>query len=225
MTPRRRILLIALSIAAPLPVLAFAQQGGSSHADVAPTRDVGAYGGVTPPGSGSPPRERVAKRVPTKRRGVQVVTWPGFQPTPNGGSRFFLQLTGNAETESRATAGRFELTIKNARTHVRNTRRPLETRFFNTPVTRAQLKSKGRRDLVMIFELRAPAAPTVRTQRGESGYQFLYVEFPPGDYLPEALRAPAASATLSPASARSSGTEGLSEEEMRQLERERPPAR
>jgi hypothetical protein len=84
-----------------------------------------------------------------------------------------------------------EVVLKNARTHLRNNRRWLETRFFNTPVRRARIERRGRRgsnDLVFVFAMRQGATPTVTTGTGENGFQFLYVDFPAGDYLPAELR-------------------------------------
>lgn len=143
-----------------------------------------AYQGVTPPG-GSPPAEARARRARSR-----LVTWPGFESRPNGGSRFFVQLTAEPQWETRASEGRFEVTLSDTRTHLRNTRRPLETRFFNTPVTRAKVERRGRRGLALVFEMRAAATPRVYTQAGQNGYTFLFIEFPEGQWLPEELRPP-----------------------------------
>ena len=124
-----------------------------------------------------PPRENAAKAL-AARSPVSVLTWPGFQMTANG-SRFFLQTTSAPMTENRPGEGRYEVLIKNARTHVRNTRRWLDTRFFATPVRRARIERRGRHDLAFVFELREAAVPSVTSQPGQDGYTFLCVDFPP----------------------------------------------
>ena len=155
--------------------VAMAQDDGT--AVVVPARDVGDYAGVQPGSDNPPPRERAAKAL-AARRPVSVLTWPGFQMTQNG-SRFFLQATSSPVTETRATDGRFEVILKNARTHVRNTRRWLDTRFFATPVRRARIERRSRNQLAFVFELRAAATPRVSTGTGAEGYTFLYVDWPP----------------------------------------------
>ncbi len=109
---------------------------------------------------------------------MSVLTWPGFQMTPNG-SRFFLQTTSAPVTETKPSEGRFEVILKNARTHVRNTRRWLDTRYFATPVRRARVERRGRRDLAFVFELRTASTPSVSSGTGPDGYTYLYVDWPP----------------------------------------------
>ncbi|MEM1416682.1 MAG: hypothetical protein AAGH15_17350 [Myxococcota bacterium] len=160
-----------------------AQEGGS--AVVAPARSLGDYAGVSPSGDNPPPR---AGRLGRSRN--TLVTWPGFTPEPGGG-RFFLQLTGAVESTTQASPGRFEVVLRNVGTHVRNTRRPLITRYHDTPVTTAKIERRGRRDLAFVFTLRQDVRPTVRQADGAGGFRYLFVEWPEGRYLPEeAYRAP-----------------------------------
>ncbi|MAQ18623.1 MAG: hypothetical protein CMN30_27985 [Sandaracinus sp.] len=154
-----------------------AQAQDDGTAVVVPARDVGDYDGVRPGSDNPPPRENAAKAL-AARSPVSVLTWPGFQMTANG-SRFFLQTTSAPMTENRPGEGRYEVLIKNARTHVRNTRRWLDTRFFATPVRRARIERRGRHDLAFVFELREAAVPSVTSQPGQDGYTFLCVDFPP----------------------------------------------
>ena len=155
--------------------VANAQDDGT--AVVVPARGVGTYEGVQPGSDNPPPREKAAKAL-AARGPVSVLTWPGFQMTANG-SRFFLQTTSAPLTENRPSDGRYEVVIKNARTHVQNTRRWLDTRFFATPVRRARIERRGRHDLAFVFELRESVIPSVTTGTGADGYTFLYVDFPP----------------------------------------------
>jgi len=135
-------------------------------------------------------------QLPTHLRGrpgtsPTVVTWPGFQPRADGASRFFVQLTSRVTYEARAENGRYVVLLQGVRIPDRQTGRELDTRFFQTPVTRARLERRGRRDIAFVFDLRAAVTPMVSLDVGADGYAFLFVEFPPGEYLP-GVPAPAA---------------------------------
>ncbi len=149
----------------------------AQRAEVAPARHVGEYAGVTPGSANPPPRVAAVARART----AKLLTWPGFQVTPDGGSRFFLQVSREAQLETRSAQGRFEVVLKNTRAHLRNTLRPLDTRFFSTPVDRAQVERRGR-ELVVVFSLRAEVTPTVTQAVGEGGFHFVYVDFPAGEW-------------------------------------------
>lgn len=151
--------------------VAFAQDQGAAPPDAAPRP----YQGVVPGEGQTPAHAR-------PRGSAQLLTWPGFQMRPDGASRFFLQLSKAAETSSRQSPGRFEVTVSGAKVRERNNLRPLETRYFNTPVRRAQVeRRKG--SLAFVIELRADVTPTVHSETGADGLHYLFVEFPPGEYL------------------------------------------
>ncbi len=162
-----------------------AQQSGS--AVVAPTREVGQYAGVKPGADNPPPR---LARVQAARERVRLLTWPGFEMRPSG-SRFFLQLSSLVPVETSASEGRFEVLLRGVTTHVRNTRRPLITRYFNTPVTVARVERRGRNDLAVVFELRANVTPRVSNAPGAGGFYYIFIDFPPGQYLGTAPNVPA----------------------------------
>jgi hypothetical protein len=149
----------------------------AQQAEVSPSRSVGEYAGVTPGTGNPPPRAGAVVRA----RPAKLLTWPGFQATAGGGSRFFLQVSGPVQIETRSSQGRFELVLKNTRAHLRNTFRPLDTRFFQTPVNRAKVERR-RRDLAVVFELRGEATPNVSQGVGEGGFHFVYVDFPAGQW-------------------------------------------
>ena len=158
--------------------LAFGKPGQAqdgSHAHVQEARDVGEYAGVRPGSSNTPPRAEAAQRSP-----ATIVTWPGFEPT--GGGRFFVQTTSPVSTEVIQEEGKVIVVLKNVRSHLRNTRRWLHTRFFNTPVLRARVERRGRNDLAFVFQMRTPATPQVTTSAGANGFQFVFVDFPAGNY-------------------------------------------
>ncbi|HJK92966.1 MAG TPA: hypothetical protein RMH85_10090 [Polyangiaceae bacterium LLY-WYZ-15_(1-7)] len=172
----------ALLLSLPLAFdLASAQE---SRAEVSPTRGVGDYAGVRPGSANPPPRARAVQRAGSRRRPARLLTWPGFMPLPRGASRFFLQLNQPVQPQSSASEGRFEVLLPGVRTHLRNTRRPLITRYFQTPVTQAKVERRGRSDLAVVFQLRAAVTPAVSTGT-QNGYHYVYVDFPAGDWLPD----------------------------------------
>jgi len=140
------------------------------------------YDGVSPGSSNVPPRA-----PDPGGSGPLLMTWPGFQQRPDGASRFFLQTTGPVQVEQKNEDGRFVLLLKNTRLHLRNNRRPLETRYFNTPVSSARIERRGS-DLAFVLSLRGQVTPMVSTQQGAGGYNFVLLEFPAGSYLPDELR-------------------------------------
>jgi hypothetical protein len=146
--------------------------------EVRDPRATGEYAGVAPENQHTPPRHGAVQRS----QSGTLITWPGFQMRADGGSRFFLQVSHPPQTELVRTEGRVELLVRGTSTHVRNTRRPLETRFFNTPVTRARIERRSR-DLAFVFDLRADVTPTVSQQAGANGYHFVIVDFPRGTYV------------------------------------------
>ncbi|MCA9533784.1 MAG: hypothetical protein KC593_08900 [Myxococcales bacterium] len=146
--------------------------------EVRDARETGEYAGVAPDNAHTPPRHGAVRRAD----GRSLITWPGFQMRRDGGSRFFLQLSHPAETQLVRSEGRFEVLVRATSTHVSNTRRPLETRFFNTPVTRARIERR-RHDLAFVFQMRADVTPTISQQAGANGYHFVIVDFPAGTYV------------------------------------------
>ncbi|MEM6955914.1 MAG: hypothetical protein AAF645_09495 [Myxococcota bacterium] len=204
-----------------LALLGLTASLSAQHAEVRPARRVGEYAGVRPGGEGTPPRGR------SSRSGSEIVTWPGFMP--EGGGRFFLQTTGPIQTEAVTSDGRLEIVLKGATTHRRNTRRWIDTRFFNTPVRRARIVRRGRgrnRELVMVFEMRAQVRPTITTSPGEGGYQYIFIDFPDGDYIPQELRRePVAQPEPEPEPAppQNAPRGDTSDIDIEALENERPP--
>ena len=138
---------------------------------------VGEYRGVTP---GNP---ETPAHVQRPGGATLTATWPGFQPRPDGASRFFVQTTGAVEIESRAEAHRFVVILHNARLADRQAQRPLVTTHFNTPVRSARLERRGH-DLALVLELRTDVTPTVTTEPGEGGFHFVYVTFAAGNFMP-----------------------------------------
>lgn len=114
--------------------------------------------------------------------GEPVVTWPGFQMTPDGGSLVFVQAGQPVTVERKDKGSKLVLILPGMSLPAGNTRRPLETSFFNTPVTRVHLK-KHKKGVALVLHLRSGAEPQVTTESAPSGYHFVMVRFAPGEYL------------------------------------------
>ena len=138
--------------------------------------DGSSYEGVNPESETSENLPPKAEEIP---EGVLVLTWPGSMMHEDGGSSFFVQTSGPVKVESQKSEGRFELILRNTRVHLKNTFLPLETQFFDTPVTRATVQRKGPKDVAMIVELRKDVTPTVTQKKGKDGFHYVFVEFAP----------------------------------------------
>ncbi|MEM9069864.1 MAG: hypothetical protein AAGE52_15235 [Myxococcota bacterium] len=176
----KRIHVVTLAVGLALSAIAFSATAQRGNAVVSPARNVGDYAGVRPGSANQPPR---MSRVQARRENARLLTWPGFEMRDNG-SRFFLQLSTLIPTETTTSEGQFEVLLRGVTTHVRNTRRPLITRFFNTPVLSARVERRGRSDLAMVFKMRTPSTPRISNAPGQDGFYFIYIDFPSGNYLP-----------------------------------------
>jgi hypothetical protein len=135
------------------------------------------YNGVVPGSSAVP------EHLAAQPGGAPVVTWPGFQMTPDGGSRVFVQTTHEAKPELKREGGNVVVTILGVSLPPGNSRLPLETHFFNTPLKNARLKPReGGVSIVLELKAGSTAVPTVRAEKADNGFYFVYVEFPPGNY-------------------------------------------
>jgi hypothetical protein len=139
------------------------------------TNAPGSYAGVKPGGEQLPAIAAKPGATPA------AVTWPGFQMQPDGSSRVFLQTTAPVATQTQ-NSGKQVIVDLGACTIAGDTNAlPLDTRFFNSPVTRITLRrEKGR--LRLVLSLRKPVTPSVTTERASSGFHFVYVDFPAGRY-------------------------------------------
>ena len=62
--------------------------------------------------------------------------------------------------------------------HLKTNYLPLETQYFDTPVTRATVQRSGKGDVTMVFEMRKEATPTITQKKGKDGFNYVYVKFP-----------------------------------------------
>ena len=149
-------------------------------------RPVGVYAGVEPGEAVPPPAYRRVVRRQQRRR-AQILTWPGFSPLGDGSSRFFVQTTEPVTAEIRLEAGRVVVLFPRTSIHLTNSRRWLETRYFNTPVVRARLERRrgGAMALVMVLRAGLSVTPRVTSEVAPGGtFHYTYIDFQPGDYAP-----------------------------------------
>jgi hypothetical protein len=161
-----------------VPVAVAAQAADTDESKPKTPNTVGVYQGVVP-GEVNPP----AVKVPPGG-GTRQATWPGFQMLPNGGSRFFVQLTSETSVDAEMQPDKMVITLKNTAIAGPTNSFSLETRYFNTPVKRARLKAKDA-DTLLLLDMRKEIMPVVSKEGGRDGYFFIYVDFPPGNYMVE----------------------------------------
>jgi hypothetical protein len=135
----------------------------------------GGYSGVAP-GSNSVP-----DGIAAAPGAGALVTWPGFQMLPNGGSRVFIQTSVEVKPDLRREGNTLYVTLSSFALPKGNARLPLDTSFFNTPVR--SVRAKAKKDAVVVeVELRANVSPSMRNERAATGYYFVYLDFPAGNY-------------------------------------------
>ncbi|MBP6634191.1 MAG: hypothetical protein KBG28_29490 [Kofleriaceae bacterium] len=183
MRPRRchaLVLLGSLLLAAPA---ARADEGQA-------IRQEGEYGGVKP---GVTPRGDKGRKVAAGTLG-----WIGFSPK-DGGAEVFFQSGGPFEVTQRLDGSTLVVQLTGLGKLVRGVRRPVDTRFFDSPlariaarVVRAQKARKGRPGHAGGVEVRIQfkngkdtREGTVRTATEADGLFYVYLSFPPGTPVTE----------------------------------------
>ncbi len=150
---------------------------------------VGDYQGVAP-GQEAPPGHR-------PRRGkFPLVTWVGFQLQEGGGSRVFIQLDRDVSHHETLKNGVLVVTLEKARYANTNSRRFLDTRFFETPVERitTQPSRRGRKgsraggiEIAIRFKNPAEARDLAPTKSiGKDGMVYIVFELGPPGAAPKA---------------------------------------
>ena len=158
-----------------------AQRRGPARQPALGVHPVGAYGGVQP----GVKRAKVYKdRRPVRNRAARkkVLRWVGFQ-SKGSGSRIFVQLTGDVEYSQRVTGPRLIVSLAGARLGGRNARRALDTRFFDTAVSRAVAK-RVRRAVELHITFKNPAdareASASLEKNDTDGFTYLFLDFGAG---------------------------------------------
>ncbi len=152
--------------------------------DAAPPPDrshEGTYQGVAPDGApvGRKPRPG---RTPK-------VTWLGFQPQADGSARVFVQLDRDVAHPQQVVEGTLVISLAGARVAHSNSRRALDTRFFDTAIDRVAIEPAKRRsgsrraarglELVIRFKKPAEARELEASMRAsKDGFTYLMVDVP-----------------------------------------------
>lgn len=133
-----------------------------------------------------PAKAQPRKAVATRRKGKgdkaqpvltgAVATSPGFRMLEEGKSRVFLEVNQKVEVTERKAKGRVVYRLKGAAVPTRNSRLPLPTGFFATPVGQVELIDQGD-GADLVIELREAAEPAYRVIETPRGI-VLQVDFP-----------------------------------------------
>jgi hypothetical protein len=148
----------------------------SKDASAQAEHDRGAYAGVKPGGAAPPGSTAKPGARPTE------ITWPGFQMQPDGSSRVFLQSTTPIDAQPSFVRNSIQIDLGDVRI-VGPNRWALYTQYFNSPVLRVEIK-RAKKHRVLEIALRSPVQPRISSEQASSGYHFLYLDFPAGNYLP-----------------------------------------
>jgi hypothetical protein len=155
------------------------EKGTPGYGEGKGTGNMGGYSYDDKPRRGSAP----AKARAVKKHAGPVVNLPGFEQTPDGGSRVFVSLTSTVPVEEHKAQGAVTYVLKGAGVRVWNNTNALVTVHFNTPVAKARLVPHGN-DAHLVIEMRAASTPTWKMTEGQDKSAVLQVDFPKGDFAP-----------------------------------------
>jgi len=173
----------AAALAAALGLAAPAVGQPASKAPAAEPHKEGEYSGVQP-GEAKPDASGKAR---DGKAAQGTLTWVGFQAQDDGAELFF-QSPGQFSVAQRIEGGALVVSLDGIKRMARNTRRPLDTRFFDTPVARveprmvrARGKKRGARaggvEVRILFKKGTPPREAaVRTEKGPDGMFYAYVD-------------------------------------------------
>lgn len=162
----RRALLCLVLLGSP----AFAQEVKGPNAE-------GEYGGVQPGEAKKLEPGKKPRKLPKKG----TLSWIGFE-SKDGSSEVFFQSVAPFQVSQRVDGGTVVVTLSGLRKLGRNTWRPIDTRFFDTPIAGITARKKGRAIQVRIaFKTAKDAAQgTVRTATEADGMYYAYLSFAGG---------------------------------------------
>jgi hypothetical protein len=137
----------------------------------------GEYGGVQPGQGKKPEAPKKAKKPPPKG----TLSWIGFE-TKDGGSDVFFQSVAPFQISQRVDGGAVVVTLSGLSRLGHNTWRPIDTRFFDTPISRITAKKKGKTIEVRVaFKNAKDAAQgSSRTATEADGMYYAYLTFAGG---------------------------------------------
>ena len=133
----------------------------------------GDYGGVEPGKKKAEPGKK-AKKPPPKG----TLSWIGFE-AKDGGSQIFLQSVGPFDVSQRIDNGTLVVSLTGVTRLGTNTWRPIDTRYFDGPVSRITAK-KGRKGIevrIAFKDAKDAKQGTVRTATEADGMYYAYLDF------------------------------------------------
>ena len=164
---RRLLLFVMVLVASP----AWADEPKGQNAE-------GEYGGVQPGQTKKPDpaAPKKAKKPPPKG----TLSWIGFE-TKDGGSNVFFQSVAPFEVSQRVEGGTLVVALTLSKLG-QNTWRPIDTRFFDTSVSRVTAKKKGKAIEVRIAfkDPKNAAQGSLRTSTEADGMYYAYLSFAGG---------------------------------------------
>lgn len=102
--------------------------------------------------------------------------WTGFRAQPDGGE-VLVQTSSEVELETRASKDGPVFVLKGCKVLRRTDELPLETRYFDSPVTRVSVKQHAG-DLEIAVSLRQTVTAVPRKEAGPGGSWFWVLAFP-----------------------------------------------
>jgi hypothetical protein len=127
--------------------------------------------------------------LPWPKGGPPRLVWTGFQMT-DGASKVVLQTSAEVLLDARPTKSGISVRLRGCRILTRSIARPLDTRFFPTPVKLVSVEQRGR-NIEVEIALKEPVAATPRKEVGPNGTHFWVLDFPPASVKGTPVEAPA----------------------------------
>jgi hypothetical protein len=162
---RRALMLLMVLLATP----AFADEPKGQNPE-------GEYGGVQPGQPKKPEPGKKTKKPPPKG----TLSWIGFE-SKDGGSDVFFQSVAPFEVSQKVENGTLVVALSLSKLG-HNTGRPIDTRFFDTSVSRVTAKKKGKGIEVRIAfkDAKNAAQGSLRTATEADGMYYAYLSFAGG---------------------------------------------
>ena len=166
---RRAFLILGLGVGlAGRPAFAEGPTGQNAEGD---------YGGVQP----GQPKKPVEPAKQAKKPPKGTLSWIGFE-TKDGGSQVFLQSVAPFQVAQHVDKGTLVVDLSGVTRLGQNTWRPIDTRFFDTSLSRIVARKKGRGiELRITFKNAKDAGQaSVRTATEADGMYYAYLSFAGG---------------------------------------------
>jgi hypothetical protein len=174
---------LALAFAGTLVVAAPAIAQPAEAPPEGAVKKEGEYGGVTPGQAPAAEKGTKHKHAPARHS----LNWLGFTPKEGGGAEVFFQAADAFDVSQRMEGNTLVVTLEGLKKQARNTRRPLDTRFFDTAIARVSTKvvrakrgKKGGVEVRIAFkDVKDAREGSLRTDKGADGQFYAYLSFAP----------------------------------------------